>query len=67
MVQLQDMEFPEERDSNGLDVENGVLRRLYRVLNLPTSDFLHYKDKTKNETKEIVSVKARRQTMISMH
>lgn len=39
------MEFPMEEDFNGMDVENCVLRRLYRVLNLPTSDLLKYKKK----------------------
>ena len=60
MAQLQDMEFPEEEDFNGLDVENGILRRLYRVLNLPTSDFLHYKDKRLNKEGEALSVRERR-------
>jgi len=43
ITQLQEMEFPEEEDFNGIDVENGYLRRLYRTLYLPTGDFLHSK------------------------
>ena len=45
LAQLGDMEFPSEEDFNGMDVENSTLRRLYRVLNLPTSDLLKYKAK----------------------
>jgi hypothetical protein len=43
ITQLQEMEFPEEEDFNGTDVENGYLRRLYRTLYLPTGDLLHSK------------------------
>ena len=52
MVQLNELEFPLEEDFNGLDCENSILRRLYRILNLPTSDFLHkraIKDPKKNQ------------------
>ena len=38
-TQLQEMSFPEEEDPDGNDIENGYLRRLYRILYLPTSDF----------------------------
>ena len=41
--QLQEEEFPQEEDFNGLDCENSKLRRLFRILNLPTSDLLHKK------------------------
>ena len=39
------MEFEEEDDINGKDVEHSYLRRLYRILNMPTGDLSHFKDK----------------------
>ena len=39
------MEFPSEEDFNGQDCENKNLRLLYRVLNIPTGDFLHKSSK----------------------
>ena len=45
LMQLREMEFPSEEDFDGLDVENGSLRRLYRALNLPTGDLLRTKGK----------------------
>lgn len=41
LAQFQQAEFENEEDLNGLDVEHNFLRRLYRILNFPTSDFLH--------------------------
>ena len=32
------MEFLTEEDVNDIEVENGYIRRLYRVLNIPTGD-----------------------------
>ena len=46
LSQLQDYEFEEEEDINGQDCESSLLRRLYRVLNLPTDDLLHFKAKS---------------------
>lgn len=43
--QLREMEFEMEEDFNGTDIENSYLRRLYRVLYLPTSDFMASKAK----------------------
>lgn len=43
------MEFEKEEDLNGLDIENTNLRKLYRILALPTTDFLHKKAKPKND------------------
>lgn len=37
------MEFETEEDINGQDCENSKLRRLYRVMNIPTSDLLNRK------------------------
>ena len=50
LAQLQEMEFEPQEDVNGLEVENGYLRRLYRTLNVPTADLLGKdgKDETKN-------------------
>ena len=45
LAQLREMEFASEEDFDGLDVENGSLRRLYRALNLPTGDLLRSKAK----------------------
>ena len=52
LAQMQDMEFEQEEDLNGLDIENTVLRKLYRILNLPTTDFLHKKAKRKSITEQ---------------
>lgn len=41
LAQLQELEFDEEEDLNGNDAENNVPRKLYRILNLPTTKFLH--------------------------
>jgi len=49
---LQEEEFEDEDDSNGQDTENSRIRRLYRVLNLPTMDLTHYKKKAKKVTDE---------------
>ena len=38
LAQLQEMEFETEEDVNDIEVENGYIRRLYRVLNIPTGD-----------------------------
>lgn len=40
------MEFPVQEDIQGLDTEHYQLRRLYRVLNLPTGDLRHNREKT---------------------
>ena len=45
------MEFPEELDYEGNVVENSFTRRLYRVLNLPTADLAHSKEKYNLEYK----------------
>lgn len=50
LSQLQEEEFEDEDDSNGQDTENSRLRRLYRILNLPTMDLTHYKKKAKKIT-----------------
>ena len=47
--QLQDMEFEEQDDINGKDVEHSYLRRMYRILNMPTGDLSHFKDKYSRE------------------
>lgn len=39
------MEFPGELDYVGNVIENNFTRRLYRVLNLPTADLTHNKEK----------------------
>ena len=44
LAQLQDLEFPDEEDFDGQDVENSYLRRLYRILNLPTGDWVSRDD-----------------------
>ena len=46
LSQLQDFDFEDEEDINGQDCESSYLRRLYRVLNLPTDDLVHHKAKT---------------------
>ena len=38
LSQLQDKEFKIEEDINGEDVECVYLKRLYRILSLPTGD-----------------------------
>lgn len=43
LAQLDDMEFPEEDNFDGQDCENSILRRLYRVMNLPVTDLLKLK------------------------
>lgn len=52
LLQLQEEEFPLEEDFDGQDCENSKLRRLYRVLNLPTGDLLH-SDVPKDPSKDI--------------
>ena len=37
------MEFPEEEDIEGFDVENNFLRRFYRIMIQPTGDLHHSK------------------------
>ena len=50
------MEFSTEPDINGIDVENRYLKRLHRVLNMPTSDLAHSKDKlNKKKSQGILS------------
>lgn len=44
LFQLSEREFPLEEDFNGVDCENSQLRRLYRVLKIPTGDLLNRKD-----------------------
>ena len=39
------MEFLQEENFEGIDCENSTLRRLYRVLNLPVSDFIASKER----------------------
>ena len=46
------MEFPEEDNFDGQDCENSILRRLYRVMNLPVSDLLKLKRKGDDRTSE---------------
>lgn len=46
------MEFEKEEDLNGLDIENSNLRKLYRILALPTTDFMHKKAKNKPGNKK---------------
>lgn len=41
--QLSIQEFPHEEDINGFRVEHSYIRRLHRVLHLPTADLLHFK------------------------
>ena len=41
--QIDSEDYPSKLDVNGFKVENSYLRRLHRVLNLPTTDLLHYK------------------------
>ena len=43
------MNLEMEEDFNGADVENSYLRRLYRVLYLPTTDLMHNKVDQKKE------------------
>ena len=44
------MALPDEHDIEGLDVENSYLRRLYRILNMPTSDLAFSKDKLNKQS-----------------
>lgn len=46
------MEFEDEDDINGEDRECSKIRRLYRILNIPTADLANFKDKhnVKSET-----------------
>ena len=37
------MNFPDESDINGFDVENDFLRRLFRIMILPIDDLRHIK------------------------
>ena len=46
------MEFPEEDNFDGQDCENGILRRLYRIMNLPVSDLLKLRIKGNDRTSE---------------
>ena len=48
LAQLEEMEFEPEEDVNGLEVENGYLRRLYRALNVPTGDLAGKQDSSKS-------------------
>ena len=43
------MDFQAEEDIQGQDTENTYLRRLYRVLSLPTGDLRHFKSNEKKE------------------
>ena len=49
---MDDMEFPEEDNFDGQDCENGMLRRLYRIMNMPTSDMLKLRIKDGDRTSE---------------
>lgn len=40
LAQMKDEKFEDEEDFDGQDVENSYLRRLYRILSLPTGDWL---------------------------
>ena len=46
LIQQQESEFPKEVGQDGRDYENAKLRRLFHILNMPTSDLIHNK-KTK--------------------
>lgn len=50
--QLSNQEFLPEEDINGFMVENSYLRRLHRVLHLPTADLLHYKHSSRQRTQD---------------
>ena len=39
------MEFEDDEDINGEDKESSFVRRLYRILNMPTGDLANFKDK----------------------
>lgn len=52
LMQLDDMEFPEEDNFDGQDCENSILRRLYRIMNLPVTDLLKLKIKDNDRTSE---------------
>jgi len=39
------MEFNDEDDINSMPVENSFLKRLHRILNMPTGDLANSKDK----------------------
>lgn len=43
--QVTKNEIEEEEDINGQDIESNFSRRLYRILNTPTGDLAHFKDK----------------------
>ena len=44
--QISAEDFSLMEDINGFKVESSYLKRLHRVLNLPTADLLHYKVKS---------------------
>ena len=46
------MEFEDEVDINGEDNESSFIRRLYRILNMPTGDLAHNKDKLNKSKKK---------------
>ena len=41
---MREQEFEDEVDQDGLDCENSLIRRLYYILIMPTSDLLGKKD-----------------------
>lgn len=46
------MEFEEEDDINGGGKESAAVRRLYRILNMPTAELANFKDKHNVKDKE---------------
>ena len=44
LEQMQEHEFLNEKDFNGNVVENSYLRRIYRILLIPTADWIDSKD-----------------------
>ena len=53
LYQLQQREFPSSEDFNGLTAENPYLRRLHRILLIPTSDWVETKDIRRKLNKRI--------------
>jgi len=50
LKQLPQLDLEDEEDINGQDIESSYSRRLYRILNMPTGDLAHFKDKFKEDT-----------------
>jgi len=68
LTEFQQAEFENEKTSTGLDVEHNSLRRLYRILNFPTSDFMHndLKNLTKAKKAELDMLNKKKSCMAAL-